>query len=375
MFGAALVAALLTSRTAVAQVTPAAGFTPPDDTPSIRVGATIYPNFIYQTDPKITDTDGNLVHRSAFDVSRAYINVTGNISHIVAFRVTPDITRETNAASSLSGSLVFRVKYAFLQTNFDDWMTRGSWARFGIQQTPYLDFEEGIYRYRFQGTMFTERAGYMVSADAGASFHYNFKANYGDVHVGYFNGENYNRAEVNDQKGLQIRVSARPFARQAPILRGLRGTIFYTGDHYVKDGDRTRTVGGLTYEHTYAVAGFEYLDARDQRSALPGNPLVKARGYSIWVTPRDKHGWEGLIRYDHLTPNTSSGLAPLATAGDATTTLDSQKQNRAIVGVAYWFPHQGNVTSALLVDYDGQIFKHLTAAPTKVVAVHGLINF
>jgi hypothetical protein len=38
-----------------------------------------------------------------------------------------------------------------------------------------------------------------------------------------------------------------------------------------------------------------------------------------------------------------------------TTTLDSQQQNRLIVGVAYWFPRLGNVSSALLVDYDGQL--------------------
>jgi len=48
------------SRTAFAQVTPAAGYTPPDDTPSIRVGATLYMNYSYQTDPKIADADGNI---------------------------------------------------------------------------------------------------------------------------------------------------------------------------------------------------------------------------------------------------------------------------------------------------------------------------
>jgi hypothetical protein len=37
---------------------------------------------------------------------------------------------------------------------------------------PYLGLRGGIYRYRFQGTMFLERAGYMSSADAGVSFHY-----------------------------------------------------------------------------------------------------------------------------------------------------------------------------------------------------------
>ena len=46
--------------------------------------------------------------------------------------------------------------------------------RFGIQQTPYVDFKEGIYRYRFQGTIFAEREGFLSSSDAGVSFHYNF---------------------------------------------------------------------------------------------------------------------------------------------------------------------------------------------------------
>src|SRR4051812_23672282 len=89
---------------AAGQVTPAAGITPPDDTPAIRLGATIYSNYTFQQAPTITDTDGNAVHRNSFDLSRAYINVTGNISHVIAFRITPDIARETNAASSLAGS-------------------------------------------------------------------------------------------------------------------------------------------------------------------------------------------------------------------------------------------------------------------------------
>src|SRR5256885_11937903 len=192
-----LVTALL-ARTASAQITPAAGYTPPDDTPSIKVGATIYMDYTYQSSPTATDADGNTINPSAFNVTRSYINITGNLTHIVAFRITPDIARETNPASSLNGSLEFRVKYAFAQFNLDDWMTRGSYARFGIQQTPWLDFAEGIYRYRFQGTMFVEREGYFASADAGASFHYQIPSNYGDVHVGVYNGENYNRAEAND---------------------------------------------------------------------------------------------------------------------------------------------------------------------------------
>ena len=56
--------------TAFAQITPAAGYTPPDDTPSIRVGVTLFPLYTYQTTPEATDADGNVINRSSFDVAR-----------------------------------------------------------------------------------------------------------------------------------------------------------------------------------------------------------------------------------------------------------------------------------------------------------------
>jgi len=54
-----------------AQVTPAAGYTPPDDTPSIRVGTTLFPNYTFQSEPETVDADGNTIpgfgtnHRSS----------------------------------------------------------------------------------------------------------------------------------------------------------------------------------------------------------------------------------------------------------------------------------------------------------------------
>jgi hypothetical protein len=345
---------------ASAQITPAAGYTPPDDTPSVKVGAVLYADWTYQPSPEVIDTDGNVINPSSFNVTRSYINITGNVSHVVAFRITPDIARETNPASSLNGSLEFRIKYAFAQFNLDDWMTKGSWVRLGIQQTPLLDYEENIYRYRFQGTTFTEREGFYNSSDAGASFHYNLPANYGEVHAGIYNGEGYTRAEVNDQKAIEIRGTVRPFAAGAPILRGLRVTGFYFGDNYVKNAERTRAVGQVTFESTFLNAGFDAIKAHDQPAIARAD--VAASGWSFWLTPRSRIGWEALIRYDRLKPNTS---------------FTAQKRQRTILGVAYWFPHQGAVTSALLLDYDGQTFDNLTPAQPKQsrIALHGLISF
>jgi len=377
----------ISAATATAQVTPAAAITPPDDTPSIRVGLTLFPTYVFQTTPPITDADGNVVKRNAFDIARSYINITGNISHLVAFRLTPDITRESGlltlgpGSSVSSDSLVFRIKYAYGQFNFDDWMTRGSWARLGIQQTPWVDFEEGIYRYRFQGTVFAERIPLptaMTSADAGASFHYNFPSNYGDLHVGVYNGENYQRVEVNNQKALEFRGTLRPFATALPVLRGLRAHLVYYNDHYASSDERKRVMGNVTFEHQYLNAGFDYLSAKDQTLATATD--ASSNGYSVWATPRaprtDGSSWEALLRYDHFTPNTATTPAPASTSpAPGVTMLNDQHQNRTIAGIAYWFPHQGNVSTAILFDYDGQHFDNITTAPVRSASVHGLINF
>lgn len=334
---------------------------PSPDTPTVRVGGTLYADYTYTSTPQSTDADGNSIHPNQFNVGRSYLNITGNVSRRIAFRITPDISRETGAGSSLNGSLVFRIKYAYGQFNLDEWISPGSWARLGIQQTPIVDYEENVYRYRFQGTVFTEREGYMSSSDAGASFRYNFPSNYGEIHGGVYNGENYNRLEDNDQKSFQVRGTVRPFAQSATIaLRGLRLTAFYTGDHYVKDGERNRFVGQATFEHRYLNAGFNFLSTTDQTSIT--KPELSGRGFSVWATPRAPSGWEALLRYDRMTPDTSA---------------DSQIRSRAIIGVAYWFPLQGAVSTALLLDYDGATFKDLVPSQPKQqrIALHGLLSF
>jgi len=144
------------------------------------------------------------------------------------------------------------------------------------------------------------------------------------------------------------------------ILRGVRAHVYYVGDHYVKDAERKRVIGNVTFEHKYFNAGFEYLDTKDQTSL--SKPDVEGKGYSIWATPKSPIGWEALLRYDYIKPNSA---------------FDSQVRKRTIVGVAYWFPHQGNVSSALMLDYDGQTFDNFAPAlpSQKKIAVHALINF
>lgn len=325
---------LIAALPAFAQVTPAAGSTLPDDTPSFKIGTVIFSDYTYSQSPRTLDSEGNLIHPSSFNVTRAYLNFTGNLNHRIAFRVTPDIARETGSGPSLTGSQVFRLKYAFGQFNLDDWTTKGSWVRLGIQQTPYVDYTEAIYRYRFQGPIFVDRAGFVTASDAGLSGHYNFAGNYGDVHAGFYNGDGYTRADANNEKALQVRATVRPLPLGG-IWKGLRVTGFLDDDHVVGRAKRQRIFGQVTYEHPMANAGLEVVRAKDQSSVT--KPVASASGFSAWVTPRfGTTGWELLLRHDDLKPNRDF----------------SQKSKRDIVGVAYWLPNLNKVTAALMVDYD-----------------------
>jgi hypothetical protein len=356
---ATAIALLAVARPGTAQITPAEGYTPPNDDPAVKVGGTIFLDYTYQDAPEVTDADGNRVHSNTFNVGRAYVNLTGQLHHLLGFRITPDIVRETGTGSSLNGSYTVRLKYAYAQLNLDDWLPKGTWIRLGLQQTPYVDFQESVYRYRFQGPTFTDREGFLTSSDLAVSTRLAFPSNFGDVHVGVYNGEGYTKPEANDQKAIQIRATVRP-APGLLVLRGLRLTAFWDGDHYVRDAKKERFVAALTFEHPFVNLGVDYLKAKDQ--TLSTTAEVEAKGWSAWVTPRTPIGIEGLFRYDQLEPDDRN---------------DSKKK-RLIAGVSYWFTFfKPGVTAAVLADYENVKYDRFAPVrPTeKRYALHMLLNF
>jgi hypothetical protein len=357
--------------------TPAASQAPGADTPSVKVGGLIFADYTYQQQPTSTDAAGNTINPSSFNLTRAYINVTGNISHIVSFRITPDVTRFSEPGSSLDGSMTYRLKYTYVQFDLDDWLPKGSWVKLGMQQTPFLDSIEGIYRYRFQGTTFTEREGYLASSDLGVTFRTAFPDNYGDVHVGFYNGEGYTKPEVNNKKAFMARVAFRPLPGH-PLLKTWRLQGFVVRDGYMEDAPRNRWVVNTTFEYAFVNVGFDYIATTDKVSSAPTNgvdlyPTLDGRGWSVWATPKrafpNGSSVEGLVRYDHMKPGGSASAM-------AVTSPDGLNE-RVIAGVAYWFPKQGNVAAALMLDIDTATYSNW--APEKPtqrrIFVHGLVSF
>jgi hypothetical protein len=350
------------------------------DSFSVKVGGTIYADYTYTDAPKITDADKNSVNKSEFEVRRAYINVTGTINDVISFRITPDIAARqalTVAAptlpagtpapilpvvtGNLDGSAIYRLKYAYGQFNLDKAsLPHGSWIRIGQQQTPYVDYMEGIYRYRFQGTIFAEREGYLSSSDVGLSGRLAFPKDYGDIHLGYYNGDTYSKAEANDQKAFQIRGTLRPLPANNDF-KGLRLAVFYDHDEPVKGGKRERFLFAPTFEHKYVVAGYEYLDTKDKSSGLPtAKPEINGKGWSFWLEPRTTTGLEALFRYDHLKPAES---------------VNANKK-RTLFGLSYWFKLKAPLAASILADYEEVKYDTLLNKPTeKRFEIKTLFNF
>jgi hypothetical protein len=305
---------------------------PSPDAPSIKIGALLFADYTYTASlsPPAHDADGNEIHPNSFNVSRAYINVFGTLNRYLSFRVTPEVARETGS-SSLNGSQVFRLKFAYAQLNLDQWLTKGSWIRAGLNQTPWLEYEESIYRYRFEGTVFADREGFLTASDAGVSFHYNFARELGDLQMGVYNGEGSAHSDPNGEKALQIRAAIRPVPGNT-ALNGLRVAGFYDADHYAAGLPRKRTIAQVTYEHPRVTAGIDILGATDRPTRAA--PETRAHGSSIWITPKFGGGWEALLRHDALH---TEGVG---------------RKSRDIEGIAYWVPVQAGLSSAVMLDRD-----------------------
>jgi len=303
-----LAAFLLSSGPVLAQTaqTPAPAAEP--DYPIVRIGVVSY----VQYDAELRNRE----NFNAFDLTRAYLNVNGQLSKNVRFRFTPDVKRVTDG--SLSGSLVVRVKYAFVE--LDNVKAARSWVRFGAHQTPWLDFEEGIDRYRVQGTMFSEREGLIPgSSDFGVGY-FTPVGKYIDIQAGIYNGEGYTQTDVNKYKSAQGRLTVRPFAGKG-IANGFRLSGFYNAGWYAAGRPRRLGIVMGTFEHTHVVATLQHLAATENPSAATPRDIDR-RGSSGFVEIRQgMSGWAAIARVDRLDPD--RGLA-------------DNSQRRTIAGLAYW---------------------------------------
>lgn len=287
-----------------------------------------------QYDVELHESDGY----NAFDVTRGYLDVKGKLSDRISVRFTTDVRPTTDA--SLDANLTARLEYAYLEAKWTDDRT----FLFGMQETPWLTFEESIDRYRVQGTMFAEREGLIPGpSDLGAGLV--FKRKSFEVHGGVYNGEGYGRAELDKYKSVQGRGTFTVYTSDDDKSRA-RVSGFYSYGWYAED--RPRNVGIVmgSYESPHVVFTGQYLSATDNPFVVTD---VERNGLSFFGEARmGETGWAGLGRVDLWDPDGSR---------------DNDNERRYIVGGAHWshLPH-GRVGFVATLE---QVFRVSTGQKTE----------
>jgi hypothetical protein len=305
---AVLLAATFLPRSAVAQ--------------DVTVSGVGYAQYRYQ----ISDSSG---HNNGFAVTRAYINVIGNFGGGLVTRITPDLYTDPN------GSQPLRIKYAYAA------YTPGSFPltfKLGVIHTPWLDWAEGVYEYRMQGTMAIERASYITSADLGFGIDGAWGKQAVNMQLGVYNGEGYKGGVGDAGKDVMGRVSVRLLSTDVTGSRGgLRLTAYGQYGKPTDGGTRSRLIGMLSYKakvFTVAVEGALTGDSltTSSTSVLHGRVLS---GFGIY----------------HIGDTKASVLARVDFTDPDKDTVDD-RETRFIGGISYQIhPHLLLLANVDHVDY------------------------
>ena len=301
--------------------------------PTVSVSGVGYLQYAYQ----LKDTAN---HVNAFDVTRADLNVIGKFSSGIGTRITSDVYRATD------NSLLYRLKYAYV--SYAPEHSALSY-RFGLTQTPMLDWEEGMWDYRMQGTMPMERAGYITSSDYGIAVDGTWGTDGAvNMQAGIYNGEGYHGATGDQRKDVEARVSVRLMPTDEGGTRGgLRATGFVQYGKPTGGGQRERYVGMLSYKAKQYLLALEYGSTTDS-STTAATAKVSGSVLSVYgfaKIPDTKFGVIG--RVDIIDPNTNLADNPNNVGAAA-----ANKQTRIIVGGSY----QLSPNVRLLLDLDNNTY-------------------
>jgi hypothetical protein len=292
---------------------PAAAQSQNPQAPQVTVGGLVYGQYLYQ----LKDSLG-AGNQNQFSIQRAYLNILGRFGGGITTRLTTDI------APTGTGNQQIRLKYAFL-----GWTPTGSKLtyKFGLVQTPYIDFEETLWDYRMQGPIAVDRNGYMSSSDFGAGVDGHWNNEGVNAQFLFFNGEGYSGGTGDNHKDAGLRVSGRlSKTNDASRTGGLRLTGYAGLGKATGGADRNRYLAIGSYKTQQLTLAAEYVSTKD--GAITGSILS---AFGVYHFSGSKAAAIG--RVDVLDPDTDT---------------PNNKQTRVITGVSY----QAQSNLRLLADVD-----------------------
>lgn len=212
------------------------------------------PQFLTQMNQEGPGNDGF----NSFDITRTYLNVLFEPTKDVTFRLTPNIYRmvdgstssisngkDATIGASTNGNLGFRLKYAYVQLNSlfnKSTSMKKDYVRLGQTMNPLVDWEEGLYGYRFVNLTpwnYLSLSSTYVGGVVGGPIESHGKE-YLDYQLGVFNTASFHAIEQNDKKQIMGRVTWYPMGTESDRT-GLGLTIFENYGYNTKPPDTKST--------------------------------------------------------------------------------------------------------------------------------------
>ncbi|MFQ5927267.1 MAG: hypothetical protein ACE5MH_07520 [Terriglobia bacterium] len=254
-----------------------------------------------------------------FDLDRFYFTAYMRVNDRVRMRYTVEGARRDS-----NGDFDVATKYFYLEAS--DLLYKSSRLFLGQAGLPWVPHEEHLWGYRFQGTVFPDREGYLTSTDLGIGWKASFPKGYGDYHFAVVNGEGWHANEVGKHKDFHLRVTLKPFAHhqwgKAFFLTGFRSVGSYDGVAAGLPNDRKRTLAQLGFHRPYWTIAGEYLWAADLADSMQkrhpslaarAGQIAHGRGYSLFgvlnfgLFSEAAESWEVIARFDRLDPDIEIG--------------------------------------------------------------------
>lgn len=278
------------SAAALALVAAAAWMPRPVRAQQVSTSGQVYAQWQYDL-----KQNADSAHYNAFSVTRAYLNFRAKLGGGVSTRITGDIYRDAN------GSLNYRLKYAYV-----GWTPKKSPVTllFGQVQTPWLDWNEGMWGYRVQGPMALDRNHYLSSSDIGLVVDGNFSHNAFGFYAGVYNGEGYHAGEGDQHKDVMARASVRLLKSDDMSSRGgLRLTVEGQLGQPTGGGRRNRIIGQLSYKSKMFTLATEIAATADSSttSATADTKGIISSTYAVYNIPKSPVSLIG--RIDIVNPN------------------------------------------------------------------------
>ncbi len=301
--------------------------------------------------------DTNSSNANGMRLSRAYLVIVDRINDEVSGKFTLDEALSDPTASNGRGNVFVKYLYGIFTP------VKNMAIRFGLTETPWIPYEEGLWNYRFVSETAPDYEGFMPSSDWGVAIVGSLFDKLIEYHVMGSNGEGYQAT----QNGRGYAGAARIALNVRPFILNIFG-MDESMHNGIPDYNPKRAIAMLTFTNSLLTVSGDWIWADDHITpADQGKAKFNhGYGYEFWGFLRIP-GEEKLrvfARYLDMKPNgndsyepVSGKIAPTVSLGSSNLystemfKFDATSENTwALAGVSY------DITKDVIVALDYNLY-------------------